>query len=159
MYDVIIIGSGPAGLSAAIYTLRSNLKTLVIENESFGGKLTKIYKIENYPGFASVTGNELAENLLEHAKSFNVEIRQGQVKQISGDKTKKVLLENEEEIECKAVIVASGVKEKAFDLEGAKEFIGKGISYCAVCDGFFYRKKDVAVYGSGRQSLEDDLYI
>ena len=156
MYDVIIIGSGPAGLSCAIYVARANRKVLVLEDENFGGKLNKIYKIENYPGFSSILGGELASNLYEHAKTFDVEIRQGLVKNL---KNKTIVLDNGETLEARAIVVASGVKEKAFDLPNAKDFIGKGISYCAVCDGFFFKGKDVVVYGSDRQAIEDALYL
>ena len=155
MYDVIIIGSGPAGLSSAIYASRANLKVLVLEDENFGGKLNKIYKIENYPGFTSILGSELADNLVNHAKSYNIELKASNVKKVEGH---KVYTDNEE-YEAKCIVVASGVKEKAFDLKNAKDFTNKGISYCAVCDGFFFKNRNVVVVGDDFKAIEDALYL
>lgn len=160
MYDLIIIGAGPAGLTSAIYALRSNLKTLVIESDNPGGKLTKTFKIENYPGFKEINGYELANDFIEHAKKFNVEIYNGQVNKINPkDDYFDVLLDDDKVYQTKAVIVASGTKERELELENAKEYTGRGISYCAVCDGFFYRKKDVVVIGGGNSALEEALYL
>lgn len=159
MYDIIIIGAGPAGITAAIYAARSNLNVLVIEGESLGGKLTKIHEIENYPGFSTVGGNELADNMLNHLKAFGIEIKLGLVKKIIDGQIKKIILEDDEELECKAIIIATGTKEKLLDVPNSKEFIGKGISYCAVCDGFFYRKKDVVVVGGGNSAFQEALFL
>ena len=159
MYDVIIIGSGPAGLSAAIYATRANLSTIVIENEAIGGKLSKTYEIENYPGFVKIGGGDLAADLYKHAQSFGAEIRTGMVKKIEDGETKKVLLDGGEEIEARAVIIATGTKEKHLEVPNAEEYTGRGISYCAVCDGFFYRKKDIVIVGGGNSALEEALYL
>lgn len=159
MYDILIIGGGPAGLTAAIYAARANLKAIVIENESFGGKLTKTFEIENYPGFINIKGNELADDLLKHAQNFNVEVRQGNVNKIINDKTKTIILDDGEKIEGKTIIIASGTKENHLDIPNSEEYTGRGISYCAVCDGFFYRNKDVAIIGGGNSALEEALYL
>lgn len=160
MYDLIIIGAGPAGLTSAIYALRSNLNTLIIESDNPGGKLTKTFKIENYPGFKEINGYELANNFIEHVKKFNADIYNGQVIKVEKkDSYFDVVLDDDKTYQTKAIIVASGTKERELDLENAKEFTGRGISYCAVCDGFFYRKKDVVVIGGGNSALEEALYL
>lgn len=160
MYDLIIIGAGPAGLTSAIYALRSNLKILLIDSDTGGGKLTKTFKIENYPGFKEISGFELAQDFIDHVKKFGQDIYNGTVVKVdSKDDIHTVLLDNGKSFETKTVIVATGTKEKELDIEKAKEYIGRGISYCAVCDGFFYRKKDVVVIGGGNSALEEALYL
>lgn len=157
IYDVVIIGSGPAGLTSAIYAYRGNLKTLVLSGNELGGKLTKTYKVENYPGFKEIMGADLANDFIEHVKNFNIEIKEGLVKEIKDNN--QIVLSNDEIINTKAIIVASGTTENKLQLENADKFIGKGISYCAVCDGFFYRKKDVVVIGGGNSALEEALFL
>ncbi len=160
MYDLIIIGAGPAGLTSAIYALRSNLKILLIDGDVGGGKLTKTFKIENYPGFKEISGFELAQNFIEHVKKFGQDIYNGQVIKLkNNDSYHTVYLNNGDQFDAKAVIVATGTKERQLDLKQADEYIGRGISYCAVCDGFFYRKKDVVVIGGGNSALEESLYL
>ena len=160
MYDLIIIGAGPAGLTSAIYALRGSLKTLVVESDNPGGKLTKTFKIENYPGFKEINGYKLANDFIEHAKKFDVEIYNGQVNKVNPKEDYfDVILDDDKVYQTKAVIVASGTKERELELENAKEYTGRGISYCAVCDGFFYRKKDVVVIGGGNSALEEALYL
>ncbi len=160
MYDLIIIGAGPAGLTSAIYALRSNLKILLIDGDAGGGKLTKTFKIENYPGFKEISGFELAQNFIEHVKKFGQDIYNGQVIKLkNNDSYHTVYLNNGDQFDTKAVIVATGTKERQLDLKQADEYIGRGISYCAVCDGFFYRKKDVVVIGGGNSALEEALYL
>lgn len=156
MFDLIIIGGGPAGLSAAIYGSRANLKVGIIEPLSLGGKLIKIDKIENYPSFEEITGFELSDKLASHTNSFKPEIINAEVKSINEH---FITLDDGKEIEAKAIIIASGSKEKELDLEKANDYIGKGISYCAVCDGFFYRKKDIVIVGGGNSALQEALYL
>ena len=160
LYDVIIIGAGPAGLTAAIYASRANLKTLVFEAEVNGGKLSKTHEIENYPGIASISGLELAMQLSEHGQKFGAKLVSGTVNKIvEKDGYKTVVLTDGQEYQAKSIIVATGTKERMLDLPNAKEYTGRGISYCAVCDGFFYRNKKVAVIGGGNSALEEALYL
>jgi len=160
LYDVIIIGGGPAGLTAAIYASRANLKVLIIEAAVNGGKLSKTYEIENYPGIKSISGLELATQLTEHSQQFGAKLISGEVMRIDNtDEGKNVVLKNDDVYSAKAVIVATGTKEKTLALEHADEFTGRGISYCAVCDGFFYRNKNVAIIGGGNSALEESLYL
>lgn len=157
LYDLIIIGGGPAGLTAAIYARRANLSVLVIEEFADGGKLSKISKIDNYPGFTSISGFELANNLIEQAKSYNTEILNDRVIKI--DKDLNVSLLNNDILKAKTVLIATGSKQRKLDIPNASEFEGKGISYCATCDGFFFRNKDVVVIGSSNQALNETLYL
>jgi len=159
-YDVIIIGSGPAGLTAAIYATRANLKTLIFEAETPGGKLTKTYSIENYPGIKSISGVDLAMQMMEHGTEFGAAIEYAPVERVEncGD-YKKVVTAFGDEFTAKCVIVATGTKERTLDLPGSEEYTGRGISYCAVCDGAFYRNKDVVVVGGGNSALEEALYL
>ena len=158
-YDVIIIGAGPAGLSAAIYASRANLEVLIIEAEVNGGKLSKTYEIENYPGIRSISGIELADQLTKHGQSFGAKLISGQVTEITAEENKTVTLADGRTFEAGALVIATGTKERMLDLPRADEFTGKGISYCAVCDGFFYRNKEIAVIGGGNSALEEALYL
>lgn len=157
IYDVIIVGSGPAGLTAAIYATRANLKTLVIESYMPGGKLSKTYEIENYPGIEKIGGSELAIQLMNHGLKFGAEMDYGEVVNISNDKT--VTLSDGRQFQAKSVIIASGTRERTLQLPRAEEFTGRGISYCAVCDGSFYKDQDVVVIGGGNSALEESLYL
>lgn len=159
IYDVLIIGSGPAGISAAIYAARASLSVAIIEQAVYGGKLSKTYEIENYPGVEKISGVELAQKFVDQVKSFNVEIISGSVNKIKKDTNIKVYTSNDKVFQTKNVIVATGADENKLDLENADSFTGRGISYCAVCDGFFYRKKDVIVIGGGNSALEEALYL
>lgn len=157
IYDVIIVGSGPAGLTAAIYATRANLKTLIIESYMPGGKLSKTYEIENYPGIEKIGGSDLAIQLMNHGLKFGAEMEYGEVLNISADKT--VTLNDGRQFMAKSVIVASGTKERTLQLPQAEMFTGRGISYCAVCDGSFYKDQDVMVIGGGNSALEESLYL
>ena len=159
-YDLIIIGAGPAGLTAAIYACRANLSVLIIEAEVNGGKLSKTYEIENYPGIKKISGLELAMQLTQHAQNFGANIIAGKVESIiEQDNLKKVILTNNQEYLAPYIIVATGTKERTLNLDRADEFTGRGISYCAVCDGFFYRNKKVVIIGGGNSALEESLYL
>lgn len=159
-YDVIIVGAGPAGLTAAIYASRADLKVLIIEAEVNGGKLSKTYEIENYPGIKSISGLELATQLTEHGQKFGAKLISGEVLEIGENEGKKeVRLKNGDVYLSKAVVVATGTKERTLDLPHADEFTGRGISYCAVCDGFFYRNRNIAIIGGGNSALEEALYL
>ena len=159
MKDVIIIGGGPAGLTAAIYASRANLDVLIIESGVNGGKLSKTYEIENYPGIASISGLQLAQQLTEHSQKFGAQLIAGEVCKIEGSDYKTVTLTNGDTYQAKGVIIATGTRERTLDLPRAEEFTGRGISYCAVCDGFFYRNKAIAIIGGGNSALEEALYL
>lgn len=160
MYDLIIIGAGPAGLTAAIYASRANLSVLIIESGVNGGKLSKTYEIENYPGISSISGLQLAEQLTTHGQQFGAKLISGEVDGIKDNgETKTVLLKDGSKYDSKTIIIATGTKERTLDLENAENFTGRGISYCAVCDGFFYRNKDVVIIGGGNSALEESLFL
>lgn len=161
MYDIIIIGAGPAGLTAALYARRAEKSVLLIEKAAFGGQITYSPKIENYPGCKALSGNELAEQMLDQVLSLGAEVESAAVTGIrdrSGKKGKTVLTEDGS-FEGKAVILATGVKHRRLGTAGEEQFIGKGISYCAVCDGAFYKGKDVAVIGGGNSALQEAILL
>ena len=154
MYDVIIVGAGPAGISASLYTVRRNLKTLIIYKEE--SALEKTKKIENYYGFENgITGQELYKNGIKQAQNLGIDVKQEEVVKIDYEKDEYKIITTKEEYKSKALILATGNKKNAPKIKGIKEFEGKGISYCAICDGFFYRNKDVAVLGSGDYAISE----
>ena len=160
MYDVIIIGGGPAGMSAAIYAARARLKTLIIEKAGCGGQIAITDHLENYPGFETgINGFELAVKMQTQATTFGSEITYGEVLSIDvSNKLKKVILQDKE-YETKTIIIASGANFKKLNVSGEQEFIGKGVSYCATCDGPFFRNKEIAVVGGGDSALQEALYL
>jgi thioredoxin reductase (NADPH) len=159
-YDMIIIGGGPAGLTAAIYAARGGLKTLVLEKSNEGGQITVTQKVENYPGFISIEGMVLAERLADHARHFGADISTNGVKNLSFCCDKKsVTLENDRQIDAKVILIATGAKHRRLGIPGEDTFDGKGVSYCAVCDGAFFANKHVAVIGGGNSAVEEGLYL
>ena len=134
LYDVVIVGGGPAGLTAALYARRANKTVLVIEKATFGGQITFSPKVENIPGFIEVTGNEFAEKLVEQVLAQEAEVEFAQVEKIIDGEIKTVVTDSGE-FQCKAVIIATGAKHRLLGLENEERFIGEGISFCAVCDG------------------------
>ena len=159
MYDVVIIGAGPAGLTAAIYAARAEKRVLVLEKENFGGQITYSPKVENYPGIASVSGNELAEKMLEQAMSHGVDIELCEAIGVRDLGEKKVVETTGGDFETKTVIIAAGSKHRRLGVPGEEELIGEGVSYCAVCDGAFYKGKEVAVIGGGNTALQDAVLL
>ena len=159
MYDIIIIGAGPAGLTAAIYARRAQKTVLVLEKETFGGQITHAPKVENYPGYVQMSGNEFAEKLIEQALNLEAEIELDEAKEIidEGD-VKKVVCENET-YEGKTVILAAGAKHRQLGVDREDEFTGAGVSYCAVCDGAFYADRIVAVIGGGNSALQEAVML
>lgn len=155
--DLVIVGAGPAGLTAALYASRAGLKTMIIENGAPGGKLVKTHQISNYPGVASLPGTDLAMAMLEQAISFGAMYEYGDVEKIDSDK--KVYLSDGTIVEAKAVLVATGTQERLLNIPGEQENIGRGVSFCAVCDGAFFKEKDVVVIGGGNSALEESLYL
>ena len=158
MYDIIIIGAGPAGLTAAVYACRANKSVLVLEKGSFGGQITYSPKVENIPGFVSLTGNEFADKLVEQALSLGAEIEPTEVLGIRDGEVKTVVTEDGE-YEAKAVIIATGAKHRLLGLEKEQEFIGNGISFCAVCDGAFHKDQEIAVIGGGNSALQEAILL
>jgi thioredoxin reductase (NADPH) len=159
-YDVIIIGGGPAGLSAAIYALRASMRTVLIEKTSPGGQITLTDEVENYPGFKSINGYDLSEKFLSHAKSYNLEVLSQEAAVLEpGLDWHSVQLIGDEQLKSHAIILASGGLPRKLNIPGEDEFYGKGVSYCAVCDGFFFRNKTVVVVGGGDTAVEEALYL
>ena len=160
MYDIVIIGAGPAGLTSAVYARRANKSVLLLDKAAFGGQITFSPKIENYPGFESISGSELADKMVEQALSqgADVEVENAIGIRNNGD-TKNVLTEDGNEYECRAVILACGAKHRHLGLENEEKFIGDGISFCAVCDGAFYANKTVALIGGGNSALQEAILL
>ncbi len=161
MYDIIIIGGGAAGMSAAIYAMRGGMKTLVLEKLAPGGQASKTYEVDNYPGFYnSPSGPELMGAFHKHAESFNAEIKTESVRSIENisDDVKKVVTRRGV-YECRAIIFALGAKPKTLGVPGEAELTGSGVSYCATCDGAFFKGLDTVVVGGGNTAMEDALYL
>ena len=156
MYDIIIIGAGPAGLTAALYALRANKKVLIFEAKSYGGQILNASKIENYPGIESISGFDYATNLYNQVKKLGGEIKYEMVTKVTENKE---VYTNTEKYEAKAVIIATGSSNRKLNIENEKEFVGKGISYCATCDGNFFKNKTVAVIGGGQTAIDDVIYL
>lgn len=161
MYDVIIIGGGPAGLTAGLYTSRARLSSLLIEKGFTGGQVMTTEWIENYPGFEEgISGAELSQRMEKQATKFGLAIVQGSVTHVSLDgKTKKVVLEDGTDYEAKAVILATGSNPRPLGIKGEDEFRGRGVSYCATCDGAFFKESDLAVIGGGDSAVEEGIFL
>jgi len=153
MYDIIIIGAGPAGLTAAIYAARAGKSVLVYEKEGIGGQIAFSPRVENYPGIRSVSGSEFADNLYEQALSFGVDIELETVVGIETNGDIKTVLTEDGKEQCKKIIIATGVQHKKLGLPEEDDYVGRGVSYCAVCDGAFFKNSDVAVVGGGNAAL------
>ena len=160
MVDILIVGAGPAGLTAAIYARRANKSVLILEKAAFGGQITYSPKVENYPAFESVSGNELADKMVEQALSFGAEVELATVTGIKdAGNFKRILTEEGETYEARAVIIAAGAKHRHLGLPNEEKFIGDGISFCAVCDGAFYQNKTVALVGGGNSALQEAVLL
>jgi thioredoxin reductase (NADPH) len=160
-YDVIIVGGGPAGLAAALYTARMDLKTVVVDRGPLGGQLLNTELVEDYPGFESILGPDLAMKMGEHARKFGVDIRDFEPVQevdVEGD-TKVVRLESGVELRAPALIMAAGGLPRYLEVPGEKEFWGRGVSYCAVCDGAFFKGQELAVVGGGDAAIEEGDFL
>ena len=157
MYDIIIVGAGPAGLSAAIYASRARKKVLVLEALTYGGQIINASKIVNYPGFSEINGVDFATNLYEQAVGLGAEIKFDKV--INIDTKEMKVITNNDSYAARAIILAMGVQNKKTGLPNEDSFVGRGLSYCATCDGNFYKDKDVCVYGGEASTLEEALYL
>ena len=158
-YDIVIVGAGTAGLSAAIYAVRAGKSVIVLEAITHGGQIVNTPEVENYPGIQKISGFEFANNLYEQAKSLGAEVIYEKVIGIEVNGEEKIVHTTKEDYQAKAVILATGAKNRPLGLEHEKEWIGAGISYCAICDGMFYRGKDVAVAGGGNTALENAIFL
>ena len=156
MYDIIIIGAGPAGLTAALYARRAGKKVLVLEAKNYGGQIVNANLVENYPGIPQISGFDFATNLYNQVKKLNTEIKFETVTRIQEDKT---VITNNNNYKAKAIILATGAENRKLNINKETEYIGKGVSYCATCDGNFYKNKIVAVVGGGNTALEDAIYL
>ena len=159
MFDLIIVGAGTAGLSAAIYGVRAGKSVLVLEGGAYGGQIINTPEIENYPGIKKISGFEFATNLYNQAKELGAEIRFEKVLSVQEKNGHKIVVTKDKEYEAKAVILATGAKNRNLGIEKEQELVGKGVSYCATCDGMFYRGKLVAVNGGGNTAVEDATFL
>jgi thioredoxin reductase (NADPH) len=159
IYDVVIIGGGPAGLSAAIYALRARLSIVLIEKMAVGGQIALTDNIENYPGFPSLSGVELMQKFEEHAKGLGLQIIYDEIKDITDDGEYKTLRGVNENYQAKTVIITVGASPKRLNIPGEREFTGRGVSYCATCDGPFFKDQDIAVVGGGDAALKEANYL
>ena len=162
-HELVIIGAGPAGMSAAIYGKRAGLDVLVLEKAATGGQINNTDEIENYPGIASATGSEIGEMLKNHALKFNTEIRMINSSKVELRDNKKIVITQKgsdiNEIEAEAIIVATGARFKKLGCDGEAEHIGQGVSFCAVCDGAFFKDFEIAVVGGGNTAVEEAVYL
>ncbi|MBO5734866.1 MAG: FAD-dependent oxidoreductase [Clostridia bacterium] len=158
MYDLIVIGGGPAGLTAALYARRANKTVLVIEKGSFGGQITYSPKVENIPGFTEITGNEFGEKMVEQVLAQEAEVECAEVLEVK-DGVYKTVVTDSGEFTAKSLVIATGAKHRLLGLPGEEKYIGEGISFCAVCDGAFYEGKEVAVIGGGNSALQEAILL
>lgn len=161
MLDIVVIGSGPAGMSAAIYGKRANLQVLVLEKEYEGtGQIAESSQVDNYLGYWEIDGFELGEKFRQHAEQFGVEFKEGEVHSIRQEgEIWKLILDDQTEVETRTVIYAAGATHRRLGVEGEERLAGKGVSYCATCDGAFFKDKTVVVVGGGDTALDDALYL
>ena len=159
IYDVVIIGAGPAGMTAAVYTSRANLSTLMIERGIPGGQMANTEEVENYPGFDHILGPELSTKMFEHAKKFGAEYAYGDVSEIIDGEEYKTIISGKKQYKTRAIIVSTGAEYKKLGVPGESELGGRGVSYCAVCDGAFFKNKNLIVVGGGDSAVEEGVYL
>lgn len=159
MYDTIIIGAGPAGMTAALYAARSNLKVALLERGIYGGQMNNTADIENYPGYAAISGPELAEKMFEPLEKFGVEHLFGQLVKIELDGEVKKVITEDEVLEASTVVLAMGARHRLLGVPGEETYNSRGVSYCAVCDGAFFRDQDLLVVGGGDSAVEEAIFL
>ena len=159
MYDIGIIGGGTAGMTAAVYGQRAGKKTIILEAESFGGQIVVSHKVENYPGIASISGAEFSMNLMNQAKDLGAVTKSVQATKIRKEGNHMVIETTEDPVVCRTVIIATGVTHRHLGIPKEREMVGAGVSYCATCDGAFFRNLDVAVIGGGNTALQDAAFL
>ncbi|MBU8880926.1 thioredoxin-disulfide reductase [Bacillus sp. FJAT-29790] len=159
IYDVIIAGAGPAGMTAAVYTSRANLSTLMIERGVPGGQMANTEEVENYPGFEHILGPDLSTKMFDHAKKFGAEYAYGDIKEVIDGEEYKTIIAGSKQYKARAVIISTGAEYKKLGAPGEKELGGRGVSYCAVCDGAFFKGKELVVIGGGDSAVEEGVYL
>ncbi|MEG0471153.1 MAG: thioredoxin-disulfide reductase [Solibacillus sp.] len=159
IYDVVIIGAGPAGMTAAVYTSRANLSTLMIERGIPGGQMANTEEVENYPGFETILGPELSTKMFEHAKKFGAQYAYGDVTEIIEGDEYKTIISGKKQYKTRTIIVTTGAEYKKLGIPGETELGGRGVSYCAVCDGAFFKQKDLIVIGGGDSAVEEGIFL
>ena len=159
IYDVIIAGAGPGGMTAAVYTSRANLSTLMIERGIPGGQMANTEEVENYPGYEHILGPDLSTKMFDHAKKFGAEYAYGDIKEVIDGKEYKTVVAGSKEYKARAVIITTGAEYKKLGVPGEKELGGRGVSYCAVCDGAFFKGKNLFVIGGGDSAVEEGVYL
>jgi thioredoxin reductase (NADPH) len=159
IYDVIIAGAGPAGLTAAVYTSRANLSTLMLERGIPGGQMANTEDVENYPGFDHILGPDLSNKMFEHAKKFGAEYAYGDIKEIIDGEEYKTVVAGSKQYKTRSIIISTGAEYKKIGVPGEKELGGRGVSYCAVCDGAFFKGKELVVVGGGDSAVEEGVYL
>ncbi len=159
IYDVTIIGAGPAGLTAAVYTSRANMSTLILERGVPGGQMVNTEAIENYPGYESILGPDLSNKMFEHAKMFGAEYAYGDVKEVIDGESYKTIKAGSKEIKTRTIIIATGAEHRNLGVQGETELGGRGVSYCAVCDGAFFKNKEIVVVGGGDSAVEEAIFL
>ncbi len=159
LYDVIVIGAGPAGMTAAVYASRAGLNVLMLEKGAPGGQMVNTYEVENYTGFEKISGPDLSMKMFEHTQKLGVQYAYGDVIGLVDEGKTKVVLTDSYKYQTKAVIIATGTINRRLNAKGEDKLAGRGISWCAICDGAFYRNKDVVVIGGGNSAVEEALYL
>src|SRR5690625_4138594 len=159
IHDVVIIGAGPAGMTAAVYASRANLDTVMLERGVPGGQMANTEDVENYPGYDFITGPELSSKMFEHAQKFGAQYKYGDIKSVEDHGEYKILKTSSEEIKTKTVIIATGAEYKKIGVPGEDELAGRGVSYCAVCDGAFFKERELVVIGGGDSAVEEGVYL
>ena len=159
MYDIIIIGAGPAGMTAAIYACQARKKVLLLEKEAFGGQILKADKVKNYPGYEEISGFDYSNKLYSQVKKLNPDIKFEEVISIIDNKSNKEVITTKGNYISKSIIIATGAESRKLGINNEDRLLGKGISYCATCDGAFFKDKTVAVVGGGDVALEDAIYL
>ncbi|MFE1243160.1 thioredoxin-disulfide reductase [Fictibacillus sp. NPDC058756] len=159
IYDVAILGAGPAGMTAAVYTSRGNLDTIMIERGIPGGQMANTEDVENYPGFDHILGPELSNKMFEHAKKFGAEYAYGDVKEIIDGEEYKTIKAGSKTYKARSIIISTGAEYKKLGVPGEKELSGRGVSYCAVCDGAFFKGRELVVVGGGDSAVEEGVYL
>ncbi|MDX8044664.1 thioredoxin-disulfide reductase [Gracilibacillus sp. S3-1-1] len=159
IYDVIIAGAGPAGMTAALYTSRANLDTLMLERGIPGGQMANTEDVENYPGYDNILGPDLSNKMFDHAKKFGAEYAYGDIKEVIDNGHYKTVVAGSKEYKTKTLIITTGAQYKKLGIPGEEDLGGRGVSYCAVCDGAFFKEKELVVVGGGDSAVEEGVYL